>query len=397
MHPTAITRFRQKVAALSVGLSCSLFAWQVEAAGDPLIEGAKMCTRYLPRQEREFGIPVHLLAAIASTESGRYHDRLKMKVPWPWTINARGRGYFFETKEEAVKAAKKLIDMGIRSMDVGCMQVNLEHHPTAFTSLEDAFEPSSNVAYAAQFLRTNYDIDGSWKKAAASYHSRTPSRGSAYVQRVFGAWNNIINRVAQARGYSPEQAVEMASNYTGDYGAASFDKVQDIEASTSSTKTVKAQSASIPAREPSFKAPRMKVIQVREEATKEKGVVVVRPKSAAAEDAEEASRKSPEAGKATLEEGNNKPVKAVEPEPQVAESPQPVNGRDQTEVEEASLSNEKTLNTEIQQVPPARQQAAAPRGVHGNRAKFIRLSGTVRQPEPVVVNGARQPRFIFDN
>ena len=51
-----------------------------------LVEGAKLCTRYLPRHERQYGIPVHLLAAIASTESGRYHHALGLNLPWPWTI-----------------------------------------------------------------------------------------------------------------------------------------------------------------------------------------------------------------------------------------------------------------------------------------------------------------------
>src|SRR5262245_13174888 len=71
---------------------------------DALIEGAKLCTRYLPRHEREFGIPVHLLAAIASTESGRFHKALGLNLPWPWTINVEGRGHFYDTKEEAIAA-----------------------------------------------------------------------------------------------------------------------------------------------------------------------------------------------------------------------------------------------------------------------------------------------------
>ena len=33
---------------------------------DPMIEGAKLCTRYLPRYERAYAIPTHLLSAIAS-------------------------------------------------------------------------------------------------------------------------------------------------------------------------------------------------------------------------------------------------------------------------------------------------------------------------------------------
>jgi hypothetical protein len=96
---------------------------------DPLIEGAKLCTKQLPQYEKQNGIPAHLLSAIAATESGRYHQDLKIRIPWPWTINAAGRGYYFESKQEAIAAVKKLRKQGVQSIDVGCMQVNLHHHP----------------------------------------------------------------------------------------------------------------------------------------------------------------------------------------------------------------------------------------------------------------------------
>ena len=154
-------------------------------ATDDLIEGAKLCTRQLPHFEREYGIPTHLLSAIASTESGRYHAGLGLKVPWPWTINVEGKGYFFPSKQEAMAAVHKYQARGIQSIDVGCMQVNLYHHPHAFSSLDQAFEPQSNVAYAASFLRGLYEDERSWKKAAADYHSKTPNLGSQYASIVY--------------------------------------------------------------------------------------------------------------------------------------------------------------------------------------------------------------------
>src|SRR4029079_10379480 len=105
----------------------------------------------------------HLLSAIASTESGRYHEGLQIKVPWPWTINVGGKGYWFDSKEEAIAAVRKYQHRGIQSIDVGCMQVNLYHHPEGFASLDQAFEPEHNVAYAASFLRSLYQEDGTWK------------------------------------------------------------------------------------------------------------------------------------------------------------------------------------------------------------------------------------------
>lgn len=174
---------------------------------DALIEGAKLCTRHLPRFEREYAIPTHLLSAIASTESGRFHEGLGMKLPWPWAINAEGKGYYYDTKEQAIAAVRKLRSRGVRSIDVGCMQVNLNQHPDAFASLDQAFEPEKNIAYAAGFLHSLFEESGSWKKAAGDYHSRTPSRGTEYVGSVYNSWYSIIDKLRAARLHVPESSV----------------------------------------------------------------------------------------------------------------------------------------------------------------------------------------------
>jgi hypothetical protein len=166
---------------------------------DALIDGARMCTQQFPIQERTQNIPTHLLAAISSTETGRWHKQLDMALPWPWTVNVEGKGYYFASKAEAVAKTQAFINQGKRSIDVGCMQVNLKHHNTAFRTLNEAFEPSANVAYAAKFLRTNYNDLGDWIKATAAYHSRTPKYGNAYLARIEKNWTRIVSKVQQAR------------------------------------------------------------------------------------------------------------------------------------------------------------------------------------------------------
>lgn len=182
----------------------------VAATRDPLIEGARQCTQNFPVQEQAQGIPTHLLAAISSTESGRWHKGLGMALPWPWTINVEGKGYYFATKAEAVAQTQEYLRKGYRSIDVGCMQVNLKHHPRAFTSLDDAFDPASNVAYAATFLRTNYNDLGDWIKATAAYHSRTDYYGRQYLARIEKSWNSIVNKVAEARKHQGLEPVAAA-------------------------------------------------------------------------------------------------------------------------------------------------------------------------------------------
>ena len=81
------------------------------------------CMRFVQSQERSMRIPQGLLTAIAFTESSREINGTR--VPWPWTINVAGDGRYFDTKEQAVAAVRKLVDEGQRSIDVGCMQINL--------------------------------------------------------------------------------------------------------------------------------------------------------------------------------------------------------------------------------------------------------------------------------
>jgi hypothetical protein len=75
------------------------------------------------------------------------------------------------------------------------MQINLDHHPTAFASLEQAFEPASNVTYAARYLLRLWRETGSWLTAVAVYHSRDPERGRSYLQRVLQHWHENRERL----------------------------------------------------------------------------------------------------------------------------------------------------------------------------------------------------------
>lgn len=109
-------------------------------------------------------------------------------VPWPWAINVAGTGYFYDSKEAAIAAVQGFQTRGVRSIDVGCAQINLMHHPAAFPSLEAAFDPQANTTYAARFLNDLRRATGSWPMAAAGYHSRTGEIGLAYARKVMAIW-----------------------------------------------------------------------------------------------------------------------------------------------------------------------------------------------------------------
>lgn len=152
--------------------------------GDP----ATACAAAIASEEQRSAIPRHLLSAIALAESGRWDDRHKATVAWPWTIMAEGNGQYFPTKADALAAARALRARGVRNMDVGCMQINMMYHGEHFASLEEAFEPAANVAYAGRFLRDLYAELGSWHEAAGRYHSATPQYNIPYKQKIARLW-----------------------------------------------------------------------------------------------------------------------------------------------------------------------------------------------------------------
>lgn len=135
------------------------------------------------------GIPADLMLAISLVESGRTDPATGVRLPWPWTANLDGQDYRFDTKTEAAAWLRQMQARSVASIDTGCMQVNLKHHPDAFASAEEAFDPERNADYAARFLRSLYDgpAEHVWLRAAGFYHSQTPERAAWYQGLVQAA------------------------------------------------------------------------------------------------------------------------------------------------------------------------------------------------------------------
>ena len=173
-----------------IALALLLLLWGSSAmAGEATEVGESAdCPTAIATAERDGGIPAGLLTAIGHVESGRIDPVSGAVQSWPWTINAAGAGHFFATKAEAVAAVTALRARGVASIDVGCMQVNLMHHPAAFVTLEEAFDPLANALYAARFLNELFSSTGDWPAAAAAYHSQTREIGAAYKEKVLAAW-----------------------------------------------------------------------------------------------------------------------------------------------------------------------------------------------------------------
>ncbi len=176
----------------------------------------RLCRAAVRQAERGTPIPPQLLAAIARVESGRRNPDNGDFAPWPWTINAEGQGRFFRTRAEAIAEVRALQARGVRSIDVGCMQVNLMHHPAAFASLEEAFDPFANARYGAKFLQELQAARNNWTQAAANYHSNTAEFALAYQRRVIAAWPEE-SRLASAETRESILADWSAARAAGQY------------------------------------------------------------------------------------------------------------------------------------------------------------------------------------
>ena len=106
---------------------------------------------------------------------------------------------------------------GVQSIDVGCFQINLMHHPGAFPDLATGFDPMANAVVAAHFLASLREELGAWEPAVAAYHSRTETLGTPYRDLVLAAWHGtpppaaVVRAVAGIRVWGPAGEIVPAS------------------------------------------------------------------------------------------------------------------------------------------------------------------------------------------
>ncbi|MDF1732108.1 MAG: transglycosylase SLT domain-containing protein [Minwuia sp.] len=188
--------------ALICGLVMLALAAPVAAKPAETEARASICRDAALAAERRHNIPSGLLAAVAVVESGRAIHAGADISAWPWTIHAEGRGRWHDAKSEAVAAVQALKAKGVKNIDVGCMQVNLRYHPEAFDDLEGAFDPATNVEYAATFVKQLFAETRSWSRAISFYHNREPKRANAYRRKVMAAWagerQHAVNQIRLA-------------------------------------------------------------------------------------------------------------------------------------------------------------------------------------------------------
>lgn len=99
----------------------------------------------------KFGLQKELLYAIALAESKKKADSTSMR-PWPWALNIQGVGHFYDSRAEAEAALQRALASGLRSIDVGPMQVNLLWHGYRVDRPEDLFDVETAAMVGAEIL-----------------------------------------------------------------------------------------------------------------------------------------------------------------------------------------------------------------------------------------------------
>ncbi len=122
------------------------------------------------------------LAAIASYESDTQ--------PWSIGDNTVHRGHLYASRDEAERAARALIAAG-HNLDLGLMQVNTVHLGENGLSLENVFDPCTNIGAGAAVL------SGAYHRAAVAF-----GPGQIALQHALSAYNtgSLFAGASYARG-----------------------------------------------------------------------------------------------------------------------------------------------------------------------------------------------------
>lgn len=169
-----------------------------------LASDANLCDQASESAAQTSAAPLEVLQAITRVETGRRLDG--ETVPWPWTVNFAGKGYWFETEIQAFDFAKALLAKGEDNFDLGCFQVNQHWHGDKFSSLAEALSPETNAIIAAKFLQSLYEDAGDWGTAVAAYHSKTKTYGQSYLAKVEAVLQNRRGKTA-----APDALIQVQS------------------------------------------------------------------------------------------------------------------------------------------------------------------------------------------
>lgn len=153
------------------------------------------CLANAAEAERDLGIPNGLLQSLAMVESGQDDN--------PFAVSVHGRSVVARDSKAAAKLLRDHKGKFHSNTYVGCMQLSLDAHRTAFAPVERIVDPKQNVYYAAKLLARFHTEEGNWRHALIRYNGATVASASNYLCKV---WNHL-----SAVDQTSAQLIESAS------------------------------------------------------------------------------------------------------------------------------------------------------------------------------------------
>ncbi len=134
----------------------------------------------------------HLLYAVAMAESQKYFPGGYLR-PWPWAVNIKGKGHYFESREEAEKFVDDLFSQGYTNMDIGPMQINTKWHGHRVSNPKDLFNLSIAIAVSSDILKEAMDsAPNDTTLGIGRYHNwEDEQRARNYGSKVIKYWEVI--------------------------------------------------------------------------------------------------------------------------------------------------------------------------------------------------------------
>lgn len=138
---------------------------------------------------RTHGIPEKVLYILALGES---QTRLQSGLvrPWPWTLNVKGKPYFYPNYEQACQALTQFLTQTER-VDIGLTQHNWYWQKAHFSTPCEAFLPEKNLNHAAKLLIEGYVKHKDWVKAAGYFHRPA---GGAPAKRYKATFASLLKK-----------------------------------------------------------------------------------------------------------------------------------------------------------------------------------------------------------
>ncbi len=193
-------------------LICCCWLWRPVGAASEATPPTPDCVAAAAKAEARYGIPGRWLQAITLVETGRGDG--KARYAWPWTTNIASEGRYFENKSDVAGYIRKNIRAGVKSIDVGCFQINTKWHGEHFSSIDDMLDPALAADYAARFLVDLKGEFGDWNTAAKTYHSRQRSKRNRYGHKLADA-KKFLRHQKNATNRTPFPALREIEFTTG--------------------------------------------------------------------------------------------------------------------------------------------------------------------------------------